>query len=131
MKIALVSSKDAVVGVVPKIAEKLRGKIFGVQVTQKISDSSLDIVKDILKFKKFDWVVVVLHYAKEGADIPVLMDKLVEFDLKSRSTMKFLRHGEDFDEDEEAESISSEILLKLFGSKGTAGHGGHGSFKGL
>ena len=71
-----------------------------------------------MEAENFDIIAVILFYGRETPDIMVLMEKLVELDLKGKKTMKFLKRlRDDSDEVVEAEKISSSILKKIFGEK--------------
>jgi len=131
MKIALVSSKKSVVQVIPRIAEILRQKIIGVEVTERLVDSNLDIVKEVSYLGGFDAVAVVLFYEEDSTEVKVLMEKLVDLELSGSRIMKFLEKGEDFTDEEEAQRISGEIMQKLFGKKDTKTEEDYGSYRSL
>ena len=115
MKIALVSSKSSELEVTARVAKILTESIKGVEVVSKSADTNLDIPKIISSLKGFSLVVVALYYAKETADVKVVMEKLVDLDLKGSATLKFISPSEEADEKAESKKIADAVLDKLFG----------------
>ncbi|HZX33979.1 MAG TPA: hypothetical protein VFF09_01225 [archaeon] len=119
MRIALFSGrKNFSLSVAELVSESLRSRIFNLEVEVKSAENALDLVSEIVEAENFDIIAVILFYGRETPDIMVLMEKLVELDLKGKKTMKFLKRlRDDSDEVVEAEKISSSILKKIFGEK--------------
>lgn len=114
MKIGLFSSKKSLIQITGLIAGNIKELVAGLEVSEIIADNNLDLVRE-LSSQSFDWKVIILHYTEDSHDISVLMHKVVEMD--DGKLLKFFEKDESFDEEEEAERISNEILLKLFGKK--------------
>lgn len=114
MKIGLFSSKKSLIQITGLIAGNIKELVAGLEVSEIIADNNLDLVRE-LSSQSFDWKVIILHYTEDSHDISVLMHKVVEMD--DGKLLKFFEKDESFDESEEAERISNEILLKLFGKK--------------
>ncbi len=131
MKIALVSSVDSALDVLPPAAKILRSLIKGVQVLERNSRSTLDIVKDVSSLKGFDIVAAILYYPEENVEVKVMMEKLVELDLEGKETLKFFVKGDDFDAEKEAEKISGAIIEKIMGKKGLSQKSGKASYSSL
>ena len=129
MRIVLLSSASSIINPLPLISASLKGQIKGVEVKEIICDSNLDLASEILHAKG-DAVAAILFYGEESADVVLVMQKIVERDSKGKPVLKFLRKGEDFDENEEADIISRSILAKLFGKEKTSVNE-RGSYKGL
>src|SRR3989344_6712511 len=119
MRIALFSGrKNFSRSVAELVSESLRSRIFNLEVEVKSAENALDLVSEIVEAENFDIIAVILFYGRETPDIMVLMEKLVELDLKGKKTMKFLKRlRDDSDEVVEAEKTSSSILKKIFGEK--------------
>ncbi|HZX19639.1 MAG TPA: hypothetical protein VFF13_01340 [archaeon] len=131
MKIALVSSKKSLLQITPLIAASLKSQIKGVEVAEVITSNNLDLVKKVHDMKHFDLIVVILYFEESSHDINVVMEKLVDFDLGQKHTLKFLEQGDEFDETEESNRISEEIMLKLFRKKKTRFESDRESFTSL
>jgi len=125
MKIGLFSSKKSSIQITGLIAGNIKETVAGLEVSEIIADNNLDLVREISS-QNFDWKVVILHYTEDSHDISVLMNKVVELD--DGKLLKFFEKDESFDESEEAERISNEILLKLFGKKKPESLGDKGSY---
>ena len=117
MRIGLFSSKKSELEVIPLISKILVSQISGVKVVENISDNNMDLVREVSFAKDFDLKVVVLFYSEESSDVKVLTEKLVELELDKNHSMKFVEKALELDEEEEANRIADEILLKLFGEK--------------
>jgi len=125
MKIGLFSSKKSLIQITGLIAGNIKETVAGLEVSEIIADNNLDLVRE-LSSQSFDWKVIILHYTEDSHDISVLMHKVVEMD--DGKLLKFFEKDESFDEEEEAERISNEILLKLFGKKKPESLEGKGSY---
>jgi len=117
MRIGLFSSKKSDIDILPLISKLLVSQISGVQVVENISDNNIDLIREVSFAKDFDLKVIILFYSEESSDVKVLIEKLVEFELDKNHSLKFMEKGVEFDEEEEADRIADEILLKLFGEK--------------
>lgn len=131
MKIALVSSKTSLFGGVPDVAASLHSKVHGLNVEEKTVETNLDIVATVARLKGFDAIAVIVFYAEDTPDLRVLMDKLVDLDLKGIHTIKFFVKGEDFDEEEETSRITGTIMERLFGASVDSKPAGKRSFSEL
>ena len=118
-------SKKSSIQITGLIAGNLKETVAGLEVSEIIADNNLDLVRE-LSSQSFDWKVIILHYTEDSHDISVLMHKVVEMD--DGKLLKFFEKDESFDESEEAERISNEILLKLFGKKKPESLEGKGSY---
>jgi len=117
MRIGLFSSKKSEIEIIPLISKLLSSQISGVKVIENISDNNMDLIREVSFAKNFDLKVVILFYSEDGSDVKVLIEKLVELELNKNHSMKFIEKGVDFEENEEANKIVDEILLKLFGER--------------
>ena len=115
MRIGLFSSKKSEIEIIPLISKLLISQISGVKVIENISSNNMDLIREVSFAKNFDLKVVILFYSEESSAVKVLIEKLVEFELNKNHSMKFIEKGVEFDEEEEANKIVDEILLKLFG----------------
>lgn len=125
MKIGLFTSKKSLIQITGLISEKIKDLVAGLEVSEIIADNNLDLVREI-STQSFDWKVVILHYDDDSNDISVLMHKVVEMD--DGKILKFFEKDENVDEEDEAERISNEIMLKIFGKKMPDSLEGKGSY---
>ena len=125
MKIGLFSSKKSSVQITGLIAGQIKDLVAGLEIIEIVADNNLDLVREISS-PGFDWKVIIIHYEADSNDISVLMNKVVELD--DGKILKFFEKDDGFDETEEAERISNEIVLKLFGKKKPESLDGKGSY---
>ncbi len=117
MKIGLLSSESSELSVMPRVVELLQKRIHGIEVLQKTAKNNLDLPAMVSSLKGCEHIVVAVYYPQETVDVKVLMEKLVELDLKGQRNIKFIMPSEDLDEKEEASRIVDSIVEKISGKK--------------
>ena len=92
MRVALVSSNDSEINVIPEIKEYLASKITNLDVSDFVLDSVLDIPKKVSSLHDYDLIFISFFYGEDSNQVEVVLTKLIDFEISSDETfMKDIR----------------------------------------
>lgn len=120
MRIALISSNDSEINILPALATFLQEQIINVEVDTFTERMNLDIIKRINELDDYDLIFVFVIYSSEDAKIRLLLEKLVELEVsKGINIIKAVERLEEEETEEEPllEKWGELILEELFGKE--------------
>ena len=120
MNISLISVKESEINFLSQLKKYISSKIINVNVSITIVDSVLDLPKKLHEQENTDLIFVCYYYAEDSNEIKVMLEKLVDFEIKTgKSIVKAIKKQkeDDINEDEQelAERFGKMIVKKLIG----------------
>lgn len=112
MEIALVTSAESEIDILPELGRLLQGEIANTKVQIFYSPTTLEIPVLVKGLTEFDFVFVFLLVEKEAKDIAIVKEKVLG--LEMRFGMKVAIAVETFEDADEIEA-SKDALVKKWG----------------
>jgi hypothetical protein len=113
MKIALITSKKSVIDPTELIESELKSRVIGVDVVRKVAINNLEIFREVKSYYGFDVICVLLYYEESSPDIEVLIQKLIDLQIKNANVISFVEKFSGDDAKEIGMLVVDELIKKF------------------